>query len=85
MYKVIFIDLDGTLLNDKKEISNENIKLLNRAYNEKGIKTIITTGRQSGYIQNIYDKYNCQRYTNCFNNIYQHAKLMSCFRFRCDC
>lgn len=60
MYKVIFIDLDGTLLNDKKEISNENIKLLNRAYNEKGIKTIITTGRQSGYIQNIYDKYNCK-------------------------
>ena len=40
MYKIIFIDLDGTLLNDKKEISDENIKQLNRAYNEKGIKTI---------------------------------------------
>ena len=41
MYKIIFIDLDGTLLNDKKEISDENIKQLNRVYNEKGIKTII--------------------------------------------
>lgn len=59
MYKVIFIDLDGTLLNDSKELSEENLKQLNRAYDEKGIKTIITTGRQTGYIQNIYDKYNC--------------------------
>jgi len=59
MYKVIFIDLDGTLLNDKKELSKENLKQLNRAYSEKGIKTIITTGRQSGYIQSIYDKYDC--------------------------
>ena len=59
MYKIIFIDLDGTLLNDKKEISDENIKQLNRAYNEKGIKTIITSGRHAGYIKNIYDKYNC--------------------------
>ena len=59
MYKIIFIDLDGTLLNDKKEISDENLKQLNRVYNEKGIKTIITSGRQVGYIKNIYDKYNC--------------------------
>ena len=28
MYKLIFIDLDGTLLNDAKEISEENIKWL---------------------------------------------------------
>lgn len=59
MYKVIFIDLDGTLLNDKKEISDENIRQLNRAYNEKGIKTIITSGRQAGYIKKIYEKYDC--------------------------
>lgn len=59
MYKIIFIDLDGTLLNDKKEISDKNLKQLNRVYNEKGIKTIITSGRQVGYIKNIYDKYNC--------------------------
>ena len=59
MYKIIFIDLDGTLLNDKKEISDENIKQLNRAYNEKGIKTIITSGRQAGYIKRLYEKYDC--------------------------
>ena len=59
MYKLIFIDLDGTLLNDKKEISDENIKWLNRAYKEKGITTIITTGRQLGFVKELYDRYNC--------------------------
>lgn len=59
MYKLIFIDLDGTLLNDAKEISEENIKWLNRAYKEKGIITIITTGRELGLVKNLYKKYNC--------------------------
>ncbi len=59
MYKYIFIDLDGTLLNDKKEISEENIKWLNRAYKEKGITSIITTGRLLGYVEKLYSRYNC--------------------------
>ena len=59
MYKFIFIDLDGTLLNDKKEISEENIKWLNRAYKEKGITSIITTGRLLGYVEKLYSRYNC--------------------------
>ena len=59
MYKLIFIDLDGTLLNDAKEISEENIKWLNRAYKEKGITTIISTGRQYGFVEDLYKKYNC--------------------------
>ena len=59
MYKLIFIDLDGTLLNDAKEISEENIKWLNRAYKEKGIITIITTGRELGLVKNLYKKHNC--------------------------
>lgn len=59
MYKLIFIDLDGTLLNDEKEISEENIKWLNKAYKEKGITTIITTGRQLGFVKDLYNRYNC--------------------------
>jgi len=39
------IDLDGTLLNDEKEISDENIKWIRKAYDEKGVMTVITTGR----------------------------------------
>ncbi len=59
MYKLIFIDLDGTLLNDAKEISEENIKWLNRAYKERGITTIVTTGRELGLVKDLYKKYNC--------------------------
>ena len=59
MYKMIFIDLDGTLLNDSKEISEENIKQLNRAYKEKGIISVITTGRHLGYVKDLYNRYNC--------------------------
>ena len=45
MYKLIFIDLDGTLLDDNKEVSKENIEMINKAYNEKGVISVVTTGR----------------------------------------
>lgn len=45
MYKMIAIDLDGTLLNDEKKVPKENIEILNRLYIEKGILPVITTGR----------------------------------------
>jgi Cof subfamily protein (haloacid dehalogenase superfamily) len=44
MYKLIAIDMDGTLLNEKKEISNrcrEDIRKLK----EKGISVVLATGR----------------------------------------
>ena len=45
MYKLIFFDLDGTLLNDQKEISNEDAYIINRSYREKGTICVIATGR----------------------------------------
>lgn len=42
--KAIFLDLDGTLLNDKKVISQKNISTLTRI-SSKDIKIIISTGR----------------------------------------
>ncbi len=44
MYKLAVFDLDGTLLNDKHEISEENIASLDRL-KESGCKIIIATGR----------------------------------------
>lgn len=43
-YKLICIDMDGTLLDDKHEVSQENKEVLKEAVN-KGIKVAITTGR----------------------------------------
>jgi len=45
MYKMILIDLDGTLLNDYKEIPEENIEAINRLYDRFGIIPVIATAR----------------------------------------
>lgn len=42
--QAIFLDLDGTLLNESKIISQKNISTLNRL-SSKGVKIIISTGR----------------------------------------
>lgn len=43
-YKIIAFDLDGTLLNDAKEIPEENLRMLHRAA-ECGIQLVPATGR----------------------------------------
>lgn len=63
MYKMIILDLDGTLLNDYKKVSKENINLIKKAYNEKGIISVIATGRPLGYANEI-----CNLYGDCFAN-----------------
>jgi len=44
MYKMMAIDLDGTLLNSNKEISKQNKKYIKLAQ-EKGIRVLICSGR----------------------------------------
>lgn len=44
MYKLIAIDMDGTLLNSEKKISKENIDTINEAM-KRGIRVAICTGR----------------------------------------
>ena len=43
-YKMVVLDLDGTLLNDEKKISEKNIYMLNELKNS-GIEIVIATGR----------------------------------------
>jgi len=44
MYKLIALDLDGTLLNSKKQISKENMEAI-RLAESKGIKVVFCSGR----------------------------------------
>lgn len=53
MYKMIVTDLDGTLLDDYKEISKENIDMINRAYHEKCVISVIATGKPIQQTENI--------------------------------
>ena len=43
-YKLICIDMDGTLLNDKKTISERNIKAIRLAH-DRGVRIAVCTGR----------------------------------------
>lgn len=58
--KCLSIDLDGTLLNDKKEISRENKQAIFQA-KEQGIEVVINTGRSMRQMEKIPDVFslNC--------------------------
>ena len=49
--KVIFIDLDGTLLNSDKKISEKNINYLSFIGNKYNAKIVLTTGRHFHQIE----------------------------------
>lgn len=44
MYKLLALDMDGTLLNENKEITNENIVAIKKA-KQLGVKIVIASGR----------------------------------------
>lgn len=44
-YKMLAIDLDGTLLNEEKKLTVENINTLKKIHN-KGVEIVIATGRR---------------------------------------
>lgn len=50
MYKLIAIDIDGTLLNSNREITQEVAETI-QAVREKGIKVVLCTGRPIGGIK----------------------------------
>ena len=52
MYKLIAIDLDGTLLNSYGEISNKNKEAISYALN-KGIYVVLASGRDPGTMRKI--------------------------------
>lgn len=56
MYKAIIIDLDGTLLNDYKEIPSQNREEINKLYKRFGIIPIIATARPLGVAKYIANK-----------------------------
>ncbi|KON89577.1 hypothetical protein AF332_23955 [Sporosarcina globispora] len=73
----IAIDLDGTLLNDQNEISEENIKAIQSAQ-EKGLEVIISTGRAYFDVQTICEKAKISPYVIGTNGATIHAKNGEC-------
>ncbi len=57
MYKLIAVDMDGTLLKEDKTISKETIKAINKA-KARGIKVVLATGRPIEGIQSYLQELN---------------------------
>lgn len=57
MYKMVAVDLDGTLLNDEKWISKENLKLMGELA-DKGYEIVIATGRRYWSAKQLTEKIN---------------------------
>ena len=69
MYKIVAIDLDDTLLNKDKQISEENKKTLAKCQ-ELGVKIVISTGRPYIGIQKVLNELNLvgtDTYAFCYN------------------
>lgn len=61
MYKLIAIDLDGTLLNSYGEVSKENADAIRNA-KRKGIEVVLASGRMSNSILNIAEEIGADNY-----------------------
>lgn len=75
--KLIVTDLDGTLLNKEKVVSELNCEILNRVHREKGVELVIASGRD---IYSIKEVTKCLEvdYYICFNGakIYKKGELI---------
>mgnify|MGYP002708396289 CR=1 FL=1 len=61
MYKLIAIDLDGTLLNSYGEVPKENIEAIKKV-TEKGIKVVLASGRISESVYQIAKETGADQY-----------------------
>jgi len=68
--KLICTDIDGTLLNDKKRMNSYDKEMLKRAYEEKNIPTILTSGRFKAGLVNIQEELGFPTGISCFNGSY---------------
>lgn len=61
MYKIIITDVDGTLLNSEKKITNKTKLALIKAQ-EKGVKLVLASGRPTSALTNIARELNMDKY-----------------------
>ena len=79
MYKVIFIDIDGTLRNSKRELTNRTISAIKKVM-QKGILVVLCSGRPQKFTEDVSRECGASQYVITSNgaNIYdyrQHKNL----------
>ena len=63
-YKLIALDMDGTLLNSQKEISKQTLEMIQKAY-DSGKEVIFSTGRCVAELNSYIEQIPELRYINC--------------------
>lgn len=73
MYKIIFVDIDGTLRNSKRKLSEKTIQAVRMA-TEKGLIIVLCSGRPRKYTENISRECYASNYiiTSGGGNIYDY-------------
>ena len=66
MYKLIAVDLDGTLLNSYGQISQRNKQAIQSAI-QKGLEVVLTSGRSIMSVKNLAEEINANNYIICGN------------------
>lgn len=66
MYKLIAIDIDGTLLNSSGELTDYTINTI-RKVTDRNVKVVLTSGRVSDSVRGIAEKLNADRHIICDN------------------
>ena len=66
MYKLVAIDLDGTLLNSYGEVSNKNKETIQKAMN-KNVEIVLASGRPIASVKNLANELNINHYVICGN------------------
>ncbi|MCF0238074.1 MAG: HAD family hydrolase [Sphaerochaetaceae bacterium] len=65
--KIICCDVDGTLLRNDKSLSEENIKWIQKAVNEKNIRFLIVSGRMPYSLRQMYKKIGIKGPVSCYS------------------
>lgn len=77
MYKLISLDLDGTLFNDASKVSERNLKAIHGCH-ELGIETVVATGRPPRFTFDCIPEELSKDYCVCYNgaHIYYNKELI---------
>ena len=64
MYKLVAIDLDGTLVTDDKELTKKTIEVIKEA-TKKGVKIMISSGRAFYRLEKFIDALDLRKENQC--------------------
>lgn len=69
MYKLIAIDLDGTLLDSYGQVSEKSKEVIQKAVNQ-GVEVVLTSGRGAASTKNLANEIGANHYMICGNRCY---------------